>query len=345
MGVNQSQQAVAARIRARYGRFFTPEDYAALAACGGMPELLAALREREDFAAVLAETGATPHRDNIEQLLQYQFYEDLGSLFRFDRFLGSELYQIPAGYLAVDLLLSFARHYNAGTARQFAPRVPAFFREHISFDVAALAETDSLSDLVRLLAGHPLLPAVAENLPPAGAPIHLGRLEDSLLRVYYRQVTALFAKDPSQYRGGAQIFAMLVDVDNLQKALRCKQYFPQQAGGLVLSDRGTLSPKQLQQLQTMNYEQTLDFVKRSRYGAYVKADLPADVALESALYDHCRKIIRFRVEIPSLLIAYMLLSRTRLRCLTTVTEGVRYGMPPETILSLLPIGKAQTQTR
>lgn len=340
MAVNHSQQAVAAKVRARYGRFFTPADYGALAASAGVADLLGKLREHPDFAQALSKLSDTPEQDSMEHIFKWHLYEDLASLFRFDRFLGSPLYRAVTDYMTVEILLSFIRHYNAGTLSRFRPAVPEFFRQHSEMDFDRLLTARSYPELLAAFHGHPYLEALAAHIPAGEAKVNLTALEFDLLKEYYRQVFTLFSADKKEYKGAWEIFAVMVDLDNLQMILRRKRYYEAEAPSPEFFQGGTLSVGQLNRWCALSYDALITQLKASRYGRYFTEEIPPDFALKRMLYDHCRKCIRSQTEIPCLLIAYTVLARSRRECLVTISQGLRYGMTPDAITALLPIGGA-----
>lgn len=337
MATRQAQQAVAAKIRARYGRFFTKEDYSTFAACSSLTELQSTLLENPDFADVLAQSGEAPHRFTMEQLLRAQFYHDLESLFRFDRFLGSDFYTIMTGLLTVELLLSFARHYNAGTLSDFRPAVSDFFRQHLEFDIHALQRVKTIPALLSVFASHPFSAPLADNIPRGEEPIHLANLEYALLNTYYGQMNRLFDSDKQAYKQARHIFGMMIDIENLQKMIRVRRQHQETETPIRFFSFGNYSDKQLKRLYALPFDHLLAAIQNSTYGAYLLGDQPPDFALKRALHAQCSKQIRRLQQVPALFLCYIILSRSRLDCLTTITEGIRYKMAPDTILSLLPI--------
>lgn len=337
MPTSQARQAVAAKIRARYGRFFTKETYAALAACSSLSELQSALLENADFTDVFGKSNDVPHRYTVEQLLRVQFYYDLESLLQFDRFVGSQFYTVMTDLVTVELLLSFARHYNAGTLNDFQPEVSNFFQRQLSFDVQGLVRARTIPELLSLFASHPFLPALADNIPEGENPIHLANLEYSLLNAYYGRVTRLFESDPGSYREARQILGMMVDIENLQKMIRARPHQQSADASIHLLPYGNYSVKQLTGWYEGSFEQMIAAIQKSCYGPYLNSDLPPDFALKRALHLECSKKIRRLRQVSAIFLCYIILSRSRLDCLTTITEGIRYQMAPEVIVSLLPV--------
>ncbi len=336
MAVNQSRQAVAAKIHGRYGRFFTPADYASLAASPGRNELLSALKNHPDFAQSIP-TRERGGQTSAHQIFHWHLYEDLASLFRFDSFLGSPMITMVTGQLTVELVLSFVRHCNAGTLHTFRPAIPAFFRNHLAFDFQQLFLIQNYHQLIALFTGHPFMKILAANIPAPGQPVNLTDLEFDLMEEYYREMFLLFQSAPKEYEGTKAIFSMMVDADNLQKLLRTKRYYPDQKDAPRFFDGGFISHGQWKEWSTLTYQEITKRLTATRYGKHLSPDLPPDLALRRMLYRQCKANMRTKTGASDLLTSYFMLSRNRRECLTTIYQGVAYGMTPDAILALLPI--------
>ncbi len=336
MAVNQSQQAVAAKIRARYGRFLTEKDYLTLAQSGGVSDILSYLVNHGPYGFQVPASSVSMQMTPIQPLLTQQYYEDLDNLLRFDCFLGSDLYRIVTEEVTVDLILDFCRHCNADTLSEFSPKLPPFLEQHLDFPLQALTELQNYSQLISFLSSHPYADAINACLPKPSEPINLTKLEYHLLTCYYTRLFRRMEDNPTQYRNTKELFSIKVDVENLQKLLRCQQYWKQDDCPDFLPF-GTIPTKKLKEWFSLSQSKTLENIKATPYGKQLSDHLPADVAFGYILIYRCHQKIRMLQEIPALLVTYMILSRYQIQCIVTIAEGVRYGMTPDAITNLLPL--------
>ncbi|MBR3844602.1 MAG: V-type ATPase subunit [Clostridia bacterium] len=332
MAQNQSLQAVASKIRVRYGRFFTNQELLAFINCPSLGEFASALAAHPDFSFVGKIPPTSLSAKTLGQAFYEQYGQDIASLFRLDRFLGSPLYRILILQFTAEYLLSFARQYNTGKVFTYPP-LPAFFADRLDFDLPVFLQTRSYASLIPLFGGHPFQKALATNIPLGDAPVNIARLEEDLMQIYYKQIEKdiLIHKELKEL---SQIFELLIDLENLQKLFRCNRYFPSQTPPAFV-DGGTLAPDTLTQWISLSPDQLFKKLQTTQYQDYLHPGRPADFTLEGLLVDRCRKRIRTTHNIPTILFSYVLLARHRKDCLTTIAKAIGYGMPAAEIAALL----------
>ncbi len=337
MAQNQSLQAVGAKIRCRYGVFVPKEEYQTLASLPSLSEFTAALGGFPLYASAGKIPASSLTGNHLADYLEQQYWNDLASLFRFDLFLGSPLYQLLIWQFTLETVLSFARHHNRG-AKFTPPRFPGFFEKRLGFDLNAFALCNEYPQIIPLFAGHPFQKGLAANIPVAGTPVNIARLEQDLMGIQLQYIKKEFLQNKGNEQLG-EIFSLMIDLENLQKLLRCKGRFTTFSAGETprFLEGGSFSPKQLASLFSLPEKQLEKELKSSPYGQFLASDLPADFALEGLLYSRCRKIIRTTHHIPTMLFAYCLLGRHQKDCLTVIARGIAYGMPQSDIMKLLAI--------
>ncbi len=337
MPQNQSLQAVGAKIRCRYGEFLQKEDYQALAGCPSLSEFTTALSGFSLYASASKIPVSSVFGKNLSDYLEQQYWQDLASLFRFDVFLGSPLYQLFIWQITLETILSFARHHNRG-AKFSPPRYPEFFEKRLGFDLKAFAAATEYPQIIPLFAGHPFQKALAANIPLENTPINIARLEQDLMKIHLQTIEKEFLQSKENKQLG-EIFSLMIDLENLQKLLRCKQRFTTFSNGETPSflQGGSFSGKQLAELFALPQKQLEKQLKATCYGEFLASDLPYDFALEGLLYSRCKKIIRNTHHIPTMLFAYCLLAKHQKDCLTVIARGIEYRMPQGDMMKLLAI--------
>ncbi len=337
MAQNQSLQAVGAKIRCRYGDFLQKEDYQALAGCPSLSEFTATLSGFPLYASASKIPASSLFGKPLGDYLEQQYWQDLASLFRFDVFLGSPLYRLLIWQFTLETILSFARHHNRG-AKFSPPRYPDFFAKRLGFDLKAFSSSTEYAQIIPLFAGHPFQKALAANIPLGNTPINIARLEQDLMKSHLQTINKEFLQNKENQQLG-EIFSLMIDLENLQKLLRCKQRFTTFSNGEtpLFLQGGSFSGKQLARLFALPQKELEKELKASSYGEFLASDLPYDFALEGLLYSRCRKIIRTTHHIPTMLFAYCLLGRHQKDCLTVIARGIEYRMPQNDIMKLLAL--------
>ena len=337
MAQNQSLQAVGTKIRCRYGDFLQKEDYQTLAVCPSLSEFTAALSGFPVYASASKIPASSLSGKPLGDYLEQQYWQDLASLFRFDVFLGSPLYRLLIWQFTLETILSFARHLNRG-AKFSPPRYPEFFEKRLGFDLEAFSSSTQYPQIIPLFAGHPFQKALATNIPLGNTPVNIARLEQDLMKIHLQTIKKEFLQN-KEYKPLGEIFSLMIDLENLQKLLRCKQYFTTFSKGdtPLFLEGGNFSKQQLANWFALPEKQLKKELKATPYGEFLASDLPADFALERLLYSRCQKIIRTTHHIPTMLFAYCLLGRHQKDCLTVIAGGIEYRMHSGDILKLLAI--------
>lgn len=337
MAQNQSLQAVGAKIRCRYGGFLQKEDYQTLAGCSSLSDFIATLAPFSFYQGITKLPPSTLSGKTLGIYLEQQYLADMASLFRFDLFLGSPLYRLVMLQITLEIVLSFARHYNRGL--EFPrPQIPSFFEKRLDFDLDAFSHATQYAQIIPLFGGHPFQKALAANIPLGTAPVNIARLEQDLMQVHLQTIQEAFLQKKENSPLG-EIFSLMIDLENIQKLLRCKQVFTTYSSGetpLFLAG-GNYTRGQLKQWFSLSQKQLEQKLKATPYGEFLSSDLPWDFALEGLLYSRLKKIIRTTSHIPTMLFAYCLLSKHQKECLTVIARGIEYRMPQGDIMKLLAL--------
>ena len=334
MGKNQSLQSVAAKIRCRYGTFLKKNQYEGLAACPTLTEFVSSLSGYKPFEGIGKLPAATLSGNTLADFLEKCYLDDLASLFTLENFLGSCFFQLPILQFTAEYLLSFARQYNTGKQYTY-PHVPDFFGQRLPFSLKEFVAVREYGQVISLLAGHPFQKVMAANIPKKKEPINITALEEGLTEILVSTLQTEFL-EKENHKDFTELFGLMIDLENLQKLLRCRSYFPTDKVPFFL-EGGSIAPKQLREWYTLSAKQLEQTVKQTKYGWYVSSELPKDFALEPLVTNRCHKLLRTTNHIPTMLFAYCLLSKQQKDRLTILAKGIEYRMPPAKLLQLLAI--------
>ena len=334
----KSEIAAAQKARARFGNFFTKENYAAMANCKTVSDVASMIRENPSYSDMMSVLNDEQlSRGYLEKVFKSRMYTDFSELFGFDYALGSKLYRLVVIDCEIDLIMTFACRLNSGTAGQYLPELPEFLEKHLDLDLLILRESKNFEGLIRSIKKKDILQIVSICRPKDDEPIDLSFLEYLMMSYFYKMVVEI-ADDDKKI---TDIFGMKADFANLQMIIRQKKYFEADADTIknrLLPLGHYFTQKKLKMLCDASVEEIFEFLSTTPYKNYFdRHNDTIVIAGNRVIHDICRKTMRFETSPSAVLSAYILLAKNQFDCLTTIIEGVRYFLPSKNIMELLPI--------
>ena len=341
-----ASNATMAKVKAKYGRMLTSQNYREIMACSSVHDVASYLKSKTVYADVLADAkDSILHRGNLEALLKKHVFLELAQLCRFDSSVGDLFFQYLVLYNEMKELLIFLRFYNAGQPKDYALSLPEFFHYHTPVDLFRLPDVQNFDDILNVLTGSRLKAIVSPFRPQEeGQPIDYSMLESSLMKYLYATLFELASGSLSNEaaNGMKELFGTRADLYNLCLIWREKRNFdpdPAIIRTQFLPFGYKLTQKQLAELaDCRDAGEALHFIHLSPYGKKLKEPLiPLDIQCERILNRTCRRLMAFS-PIPSVVLAsYSVLCELEIDDITTIIEGVRYHKPPEQIALYLTV--------
>ena len=341
MTAEMAYGALAAKVRALYGKRLRAEDFAQLAARRSEAEILDALRQHPGWSRGLAlvppNAWSYVGRVEVEGALQEELRLEYQSLAYYVPREDKPLMQFQVRAAERSAILSALRRLKAGpaAAQDAAPAPLAGLHGRLDEKAAASCTTyEQLMEAARDTIYYPALrrmrPVRAEELPD------FTQADAALRTAYYAHLLRIVR---SQYRGGTQKVLLRglgeqIDLLNILHILRLKTYFPQ-----------TSQEEYLAILFPFQYRLTQDFLRKlcaapGAEGVYALlrgspyGDCFAQTAVDAVEEYYQRAIYRFnRRQLsavpPSVYtaIAYLELKELELGVLVNIIESVKYGVP------------------
>ena len=334
-----SDNAIAAKARAMYGRRLSQGDYFELTKRSSVPEAAAYLRDNTYYRDVLARTDvASIHRGQLEHLLRQERYDRYLRLTGFDLSGAKKFY----GYLflwdEIRQIIDLLRSISAGGSSFHIPDVEL---PHCSYDMEHLCRARTYQEVCSALQGTGYRRILEKQTPPPGAPPDMAAIERELTSYYYQQIFSMIqAEFP---RGTArelrEFFLWQIADQNLCLAYRLRRFFgasPQEARACLLpfSTPGHRLTEAVLQARPQELDQLLI---RSRLCRGVSDPDPEFVeSLTLRLRNqYTRKLLRYSTYAPVILVAYISQMEVELYNIINVVEAIRYQLPPSEIPKML----------
>lgn len=326
-----NNHALAAKVRAMYGRRLKSADYDTLMACHSVDEVartLAQFPSYADIAPVLTE--GTIHRGYLESALRRHYFDEFIRLYQYLSKNDKQLAKaVVVRYEITELL------YCLQEGREHTGLIN-FRNEYIDrysvLNFTALSRISSHKDLLEAVEGTPY----AELLQPL---LQEGRIrvldaENVLYTYYYKQAVRDCSKLLSREQRGdlKQLIGMQLDFANISRIIRLRKYFglePRQIMPYLLTPYYRLDQSLLNRLMEEKEEAEWSrILAETPYGGLLDSAGHPNMGenMDELLKKAACKMIHFSANAATLVMAYLKMKDIELRNIVTLIETKRYGL-------------------
>lgn len=341
-----SSNVILAKARAMYGRRLKREDYEMLLKCRSVGEVAGYLKKNTRYASELAAVNeSSVHRGYLEALLHRRLFDDYAALCRYEISVGEQLssYIIEKG--EIEQILHCLRLLSAGRNREYLLTLPIFFGTHLRFDTQKAAHARNYDEFLQALENTPYRALLAPFRPEEGTAPDFAAIEHALYTKLYGDVFRIIESNAPKAakKDIRELFGGVIDVLNITRILRMKEFYhasPDYIRSLILPFSYHLTQKRLtKMLQAETVEEVLRQLDGTVYARKLAEledeNVPIEHVLSQLRYARCAHQVHFSVHPSVVLVAYLSLCEMEVANLTTVIEGIRYGLEPGRIRKLL----------
>ncbi|WRS27667.1 V-type ATPase subunit [Oscillospiraceae bacterium MB08-C2-2] len=343
MGIAYAENAAMAKAKAMYGKRLRMEDYQHLLQMKSVGEVAGYLKKETAYSEVLSGIQENLiHRGQLENLIRRRMWDTLAKFLRYSRSDGL-LLRLYTMQNEIEQLLSLMRHLRGtNTMEKYKVRFPGYLAKYFSFDLYAAAQVTSFDELLRVL-DHTVYHRLLLPLRPSiGNAIDIPACERELRTHYYSQALEWIEED---YGGEARksltnIFHQKINFYNFSLIYRMKKFFgksPEEISRYLIPCHTNLRKRVTQSL--VEAPSATAFLQQLEKLPHIRLEhLDYDPIGEMDYTMRKRvsqKEFRFSTQAPVVLISYMNLLDTEIHNIINVIEGIRYGVSPEEIHSLL----------
>lgn len=339
-----SYNATVAKIMAMYGKRVTPADYAELCSSHSVLEVAEYLKKNTHLSGALAGIDtSTIHRGMLEDLLQKNLFEMYMRITDFEHIGRQEFYNYKVLQSEMNVILSCIRHINAGSENQIN-EIPIYLNRLTCFDLIRIAKARSFGELLECIEKTPYHDILKKEKTDENGKADYFSCERKLRIYYYERIEKTIsdwgAKEAEQLNS-----MILTDVDliNIINSYRMKSFFGddgEEISEKMLPFYGRLSPEKLEEIYSARDKE--EFIKR--FSATVYGRQLADSGCDMNDLEHNANLLRYKYaklalkkssSAPVSVYSFMYLMNIELKNITSIIEGVRYGLPPKQIESLI----------
>lgn len=344
MAGSEDNNALAAKVKAIYGRRLTSSNYRELLRKQSVNEVAAYLKQLPGYSALLSDTNENlVHRGQLETTLRKQVFEEYVRMSNFIDPSEFQFYDYIVMDMEIDEILTCIRFINAGRQGEYIFSLPSFFVRRASFDLYALAKVHTFEDLIDFLKGTPYEAILKQFEPDASGRVDSISVEIAFKRYYYGRIISIV---DNTYKGEVRdsvrrAFGIEIDLQNLMIILRLRKYFSasnEYIRSLLIPYFYKIKKVDIDRImQEEDAESTLNAIYSTFYGAIFKKhqfNFPEKYGLQ-VQFEYHKRMLRQAVSTPELLVSFMKLKNIELSNITNIIEGIRYALPATEIGKLL----------
>lgn len=344
MGNLLAYSGISTKIRAMGSQLLTDKDYEQLAALSSVSEAVEYLKQKPAFkqSLELAEEK-TLHRAAVERMLFFTEYYDFVKIYRFSsvklrKFLNLHFLTYECAFLKS----AFRAVADRRETDIKITDLGAFFRKHASFSCDKISEARTIEELLGVLRDSPYY----EYLHPlqeqgAGLFDYETAMDTYVFSRIWNQIKKQF--QGSDYETLRQTYGCKFDLLNLMWIYRSKKYYNLERAEiyrLLLPIHHKLNKAMVQKLvETASLEEFKTLLGQTYYGNRYEVMVEREEQgfyiekiYHALLYHIHNREFRNHPYSTAAVNAYLYKKHLETERLITTIEGVRYGLPTQTII-------------
>lgn len=339
-----ANNALSSKAKTMYGRRLKEDDYGELLRKRTVSEIATYLKNETDYAEVLKDVHEkTIHRGQLEALLKRDSFIRRQKLLRYADVAHDKFYQYSICLEEIEQILNCVRSILSDDYTGFVSDLPLFMNSYMSFDLAKLLEVKTIQELKVVLEKtiyHDALKDCLQN----DEKLDYARCETALKRFFYEHQKNVIGK---KFRGKLkkdvqQIFDTQIELQNICKIYRMKEYFHADKEAIkenLIDVFHQRLSKELQEalLDAKDGDEVLKRLETSPYQIFTddKDFIYIEYYCQKINYHLGKRFMHFSNSAPLVYLTYFILDEIEVENIINIIEGIRYGVTPEKIESLL----------
>lgn len=346
MGKLLEYSGTATKIRAMKSRLLTDSDYHDLAGMKTVTDALTYLKKKPGYAELFADRNETSlHREEIEEILTRSIYTDFQKLYRFSSVSQRKFLDVYFGRYETAMLKSCMRRaLNHENVVLYSGTFQEFFEKHSDINFEKLTASRNIDELVESLKDT-IYYAPLSRLSGTAKPtlFDYGMAMDLFYFKWMWEQRENVLRDEESRAIFMDAYGTKSDLLNMQWIYRSRTYFqmtPAQIYALLIPVQYRLKEKDIQAMtEAGNADEYLSALQRTWYARHFEGITPENL---SGAYMRIRHSIqtgnakRSPYSVATV-ISYLFEKEHEIDRVTTVLEGIRYGLPQGQIYKYIQV--------
>lgn len=334
---------IAVKIKAMSGRLIKKEAYEEMAELKSVAEVVNYLKRYPSYEKLLSDMNDNIYRTKVEGIIHQSIFKDFYKIYLFSG--NSQRKFLDIFYLRYENMVLKRYLRNAFDKRDLKKDTPesiAFLSKRSFWDFSRMDEANNITELIEALKGtafYPLLKRMEENSEAT-----LFDYENALNLYFIKKMIAGYKKTlkKKDLEAIMQIYSSEIELLNIQWTYRAKKYYqmsPAEIYAFIIPINYKLNIDTMHQIvEAPSIEELKTVLKGCYYARYVddEMNLPSIERLYQELISKIRSIYMRRYPYSIACIEnYLFYKEQEVDNLTTLLEGVKYGISKEEIMGYL----------
>ena len=337
-----ANNALSSKAKAMYGRRLTEKDYQELLRKRTVSEIATYLKNETDYEGVLRDVHEkTIHRGQLEALLKRDSFIRRQKLLRYADLQHDKYYQYSICLEEIEQILNCIRSIQADDFVGFVSDLPLFMGSYMSFDLAKLMGVKTMDDLKKVIQNTMYYEPLKDCL--STQPVDYAKCEMALKRFFYEnQKNVISKKFHGKLKRDIQlIFDTQTELENICKIYRMKEYFHADKESIrenLIEVHQRIKKSELEELlDAKSGEEVLKKLETSPYKMYTDNNdfVYIEYYCTKIRYNLGKRFMHFSNSAPLVYLTYFIVDAIEVENIINIIEGIRYGVAPEKIESLL----------
>ncbi|MBE6818834.1 MAG: hypothetical protein E7517_06740 [Ruminococcaceae bacterium] len=339
--MNQSANAVLAKVRCMYGKRLTAADYQALLACNTLQDIANYLKTKTSYGDIFSPGNGTKiTAEAIELSLNREYANRLQAICAFEKMIDNPFFKYYVLKNDIQVISSAARNLVSTSAFASTYIPNDFFKKASSLNIQKVYASTTAQELIDSLRHTPYYGAAKRFIGTDGV-FHFSQVE-IILGAFYAQSAKEMGKFLPE-KAAKELNEMIdleIDALNINTIFRRKKtgVSPDIIVAGLITQHGTLSATKLTRL--VECEGTTDFVAivgKTKLGKNFSYDdlIYPEKVYEKNSYAINKHFLRFSANANITVLTYFNLLQAEIKNIIHITEGKRYHLPEEEIQKYL----------
>lgn len=339
-----SYSAIATKIKAMTKKLFNQEDYGQLMVRTSVGEALSYIKKKNESYENLFHdfNEVNAHRGEIEALLTYSLYEDFSKLYRFANLSQRKFMDLYFMHYEISILKTCMRRAYSGSDTTLDLKIfRDFFEKHSDLDIMKLSSSESMHEFLQAISNtkfYPTLNRISNTPSPT-----LFDYEMSLDLFYFSYIWRIKNKVLSgkELKIITKNFGHKIDLLNMQWIYRAKKYYnltPAEIYAFIIPVNYKIKKNVLSAMVESATLEDMQVVMNNTFYVRKFGDEILDshsieviyIQLLEAIYHASSRKNPYSVASIN---TYLYLKEHEIHRITSIIEGIRYGLSPQEIAS------------
>lgn len=338
-------QAIIPKARGMWAKRISPAEYEELMRRRTVPEVAAMLKRHPYFRDSLATLAvSTPHRGQLEELLTMDIFAKYEALLHYnfskDKFFGFYLIECE-----VTEIIKAMQNLSLKLPGAYMKLIPPYLEGRTRIDLFAMGQATNFGELLEVLRHTPYYKALKAHYLIDPYLRDFPMAEAILLTETYHDIFSLIDKkaDSRHSKDVKSLFLEELEQHNLELLLRVKTYYPHvysqdELRRLVLPFHYHINKRRMEELvRAPSPEELITLYRAIPSVNYTGPATPEDLSATGGrrIYRHALQVLHLASSPAVAMAAFISLAKLERENIVNLIEGVRYGLTPEKIRSML----------